>query len=79
MLHRNHWTDDAMNDQAPTVTSKTQALARRYGADAVPAAALYLCRFGGGRDADGLYKALFAYNHADWYVRKVLALAAQYR
>ena len=38
MLHRNHWTDDAMNDQAPTVTSKTQALARRYGADAVPAA-----------------------------------------
>jgi hypothetical protein len=28
---------------------------------------------------EGLYDAIFAYNHADWYVRKVLGLAAQYR
>ncbi|MCU1693438.1 MAG: Lytic transglycosylase catalytic [Frankiales bacterium] len=47
--------------------------------DAVPAAALYLCRNGAGRDAQGLYDGIFAYNHADWYVRKVLALAEQYR
>ncbi len=47
--------------------------------DAVPAAALYLCRHGAGRDAEGLYDAVFAYNHADWYVRQVLDLAAKYR
>lgn len=46
--------------------------------DAVPAAALYLCRNGGGQGPDGLYDALFAYNHADWYVRKVLAAAQRY-
>jgi hypothetical protein len=26
----------------------------------------------------GLRAAVFAYNHADWYVNEVLALAAQY-
>lgn len=46
--------------------------------DAVPAAALYLCRNGAGRGGQGLYNAVFSYNHADWYVRKVLALAAAY-
>ncbi|MCW2715592.1 MAG: Lytic transglycosylase catalytic, partial [Frankiales bacterium] len=47
--------------------------------DAVPSAAGYLCRSGAGRGPDGLYDAIFAYNHADWYVRKVLDIAAQYR
>ncbi|MDP9101338.1 MAG: lytic transglycosylase domain-containing protein [Actinomycetota bacterium] len=47
--------------------------------DAVPAAALYLCRNGGGQGGQALYDAIFAYNHADWYVRLVLSLAAQYR
>jgi hypothetical protein len=47
--------------------------------DAVPAAALYLCRNGAGRGGQALYDAVFAYNHADWYVREVLALAARYR
>jgi len=46
--------------------------------DAVPSAASYLCRSGASRGEDGLYDAIFAYNHADWYVRKVLAIAAQY-
>ena len=46
--------------------------------DAVPAAALYLCRDGAGRGGQGLYNAIFSYNHADWYVREVLGLAAQY-
>ena len=47
--------------------------------DAIPAAAGYLCRFGANRGPDGLYDAIFAYNHADWYVKKVLATAALYR
>ena len=46
--------------------------------DAVPSAASYLCRSGASRGEAGLYDAIFAYNHADWYVRKVLAIAAQY-
>ena len=46
--------------------------------DAVPAAALYLCRNGAGRGGQSLYNAIFSYNHADWYVREVLALAARY-
>ena len=47
--------------------------------DAVPAAALYLCRAGAANGPQGLYDAIFAYNHADWYVKEVLALAAGYR
>ncbi|MEX2290133.1 MAG: lytic transglycosylase domain-containing protein [Mycobacteriales bacterium] len=47
--------------------------------DAVPSAARYLCRFGANRGPDGLYDAIFAYNHADWYVQQVLGLAAQYK
>ena len=47
--------------------------------DAVPAAALYLCRAGAANGPQGLYDAIFAYNHADWYVKEVLALAARYR
>jgi hypothetical protein len=46
--------------------------------DAVPAAALYLCRNGAGRGGQSLYNAVFSYNHADWYVREVLDLAARY-
>ena len=47
--------------------------------DAVPAAALYLCRAGAANGPQGLYDAVFSYNHADWYVRMVLDLAARYR
>jgi hypothetical protein len=45
-------------------------------ADAIPAAARYLRASGAPED----YRAaLFAYNHADWYVAEVLAKAAGYR
>ena len=46
-------------------------------ADAIFTAASYLCRNGAaqGRDVAG---AIFAYNHADWYVTKVLAIASTY-
>jgi hypothetical protein len=47
--------------------------------DAVPAAALYLCRAGAANGPQGLYDAIFAYNHADWYVKEVLDLASRYR
>ena len=43
--------------------------------DAICAAARYLKAAGG---QDDLYKAIFAYNHADWYVDEVLLYAKQY-
>ena len=46
-------------------------------ADAVWAAARLLCA-NGARDGKDLPTAIFAYNHADWYVRDVLTLAASY-
>jgi len=44
--------------------------------DAIPAAAGYLKRGGAPQD---WYRALFTYNHADWYVMKVLGVAEGYR
>jgi len=44
--------------------------------DAIFAASFYLCDNNAGHD---LRAAIFAYNHADWYVDEVLAQAAQYR
>ncbi len=44
--------------------------------DAIPAAAKYLQT--GGAPTDW-YAALYSYNHADWYVKKVLAVAEGYR
>ena len=47
--------------------------------DAVPSAARYLCAAGASSGTEsGLRSAVFAYNHADWYVNEVLALAAKY-
>jgi hypothetical protein len=47
--------------------------------DAVPSAARMLCADGASAGtAAGLRQAVFDYNHADWYVNEVLALAAQY-
>ncbi|HSC20772.1 MAG TPA: lytic murein transglycosylase, partial [Solirubrobacterales bacterium] len=43
--------------------------------DAICAAAHYLKLAGGDKD---LYQAIFAYNHADWYVDEVLLYANQY-
>jgi soluble lytic murein transglycosylase-like protein len=47
--------------------------------DAVYAAAAFLCHDGAGRGGADLERAIFAYNHADWYVKEVLALARLYR
>jgi cell wall-associated NlpC family hydrolase len=46
-------------------------------ADAVFTAANYLCRNGAAQGRD-LAAAIFAYNHDDWYVTKVLAIASGY-
>ena len=46
-------------------------------ADAVHGAASYLCAKGAA-DPPRLPKAIWHYNHADWYVRDVLDLAARY-
>jgi cell wall-associated NlpC family hydrolase len=45
--------------------------------DAIWAAAFYLCDSGAARG--DLHTAIFAYNHADWYVHQVLAQARRYR
>ena len=45
--------------------------------DAVPSAARYLCA-AGGSTTTGLPGAIFAYNHAQWYVNEVLGLAKEY-
>ncbi|WP_322770202.1 C40 family peptidase, partial [Frankia sp. Cr1] len=45
--------------------------------DAIYAAAFELCD-NGARDGRDLPGAIFAYNHADWYVTDVLEQAAQY-
>ena len=50
----------------------------RYSpADAIFGAANYLCHNGAGTPSR-LRSAIFAYNHADWYVRKVLDQAQAY-
>jgi NlpC/P60 family/Transglycosylase SLT domain len=43
--------------------------------DALPAMARYLCASGADTD---IRRAIFAYNHADWYVDEVLGFARQY-
>ncbi|MGE6738292.1 NlpC/P60 family protein, partial [Streptomyces sp. NPDC059900] len=46
--------------------------------DAIHTAAAYLCQSGARHNTD-LRGAIFAYNHAHWYVSQVLAQAARYR
>ena len=46
--------------------------------DAVPSAARMLCADGAAAGGKSLYHAIFDYNHANWYVNEVLALAGEY-
>ncbi|HEX4660381.1 MAG TPA: lytic transglycosylase domain-containing protein [Streptosporangiaceae bacterium] len=46
--------------------------------DAVPSAARMLCADGASAGSSGLASAVFAYNHANWYVNEVLSLAQVY-
>ena len=57
----------------------TRALTPYDPADAIFTAARMLCADGAaGGSPQGLRRAIFAYNHACWYVRDVLALASRY-
>jgi soluble lytic murein transglycosylase-like protein len=47
-------------------------------ADAIYSAARYLCLWGASRGGQALYDAIWAYNHADWYVRLVVQYANAY-
>ncbi len=47
-------------------------------ADSVMSAANYLTTSGASKGPDGVRQAIFAYNHADWYVNDVLYYAAGY-
>jgi cell wall-associated NlpC family hydrolase len=48
-------------------------------ADAIYTAAAMLCASGArGGSASGIENAVFAYNHADWYVSEVMSWAAKY-
>ena len=48
-------------------------------ADAIYTAAAMLCASGArGGSAAGIEQAVFAYNHADWYVSEVMSWAAKY-
>ncbi len=47
-------------------------------ADAIYTAAHYLCANGAGHGPAGVRRALLRYNHAEWYVEMVVALAARY-
>jgi Transglycosylase SLT domain len=46
--------------------------------DAVPSAAAMLCADGAAQGGSSLRSAIFSYNHADWYVNEVLAIAREY-
>jgi membrane-bound lytic murein transglycosylase B len=46
-------------------------------ADAIYTAAAYLCANGAGASTESLSSAIWNYNHADWYVQLVLALATK--
>ena len=48
-------------------------------ADSIHSAANYLVRSGATRGSEGVRRALFAYNHANWYVNDVLRYAEAYR
>ena len=47
--------------------------------DAIQAAARYARYLKAGGAPQDWYRALFSYNHADWYVVKVLGVAEGYR
>ena len=63
------WGIDAFGQTGPpNVLNPYDAVRRRRGC----------CARTAPQPAASLYHAIFDYNHADWYVREVLALAAEY-
>ncbi|WP_051023354.1 C40 family peptidase [Nocardia pneumoniae] len=69
-------TFDAVVARHPLPAGGASPPSRYHPSDAIHAAAHYLCDSGAPAD---LRAAVFAYNHADWYVDQVLDQAARYR
>ena len=64
---------------AQYATGPDQPLSVYDPADAIYTAAAMLCADGArGGSTSGIEQAIFAYNHAGWYVREVLSWAARY-
>ena len=70
-------TFDAVIARHPLPPGGANPPSRYNPHDAIYAAAYYLCD-NGARNGRNLHQAIFAYNHADWYVREVLAQAPRY-
>jgi cell wall-associated NlpC family hydrolase len=71
-------TFDSVTARHPIPPGGTTPPSRYHPHDAIHAAAAYLCDHG-ARDGQDLPAAIYAYNHADWYVAQVLTQAEQYR
>ncbi|MGY2090693.1 C40 family peptidase [Nocardia gipuzkoensis] len=69
-------TFDSVVSRHPLPAGGANPPSRYNPSDAIHAAAFYLCDSGAPED---MYSAIFAYNHADWYVDQVLDQAARYR
>ncbi|WP_280340903.1 bifunctional lytic transglycosylase/C40 family peptidase [Nocardia abscessus] len=69
-------TFEAVVARHPLPAGGASPPSRYHPSDAIHAAAHYLCDSGAPAD---LRAAIFAYNHADWYVDQVLDQAARYR
>ena len=68
-------TFDGVTARHPLPAGGSTPPSRYNPHDAIYAAAYYLCDSGAPKD---IRKAIFAYNHADWYVNDVLAQAKKY-
>lgn len=71
-------TFDSVVARHPIPSGGSDPPSRYNPHDAIFAAAAYLCE-SGARHGRDLYDAVWAYNHADWYVRDVLDQASQYK
>lgn len=71
-------TFDSVVAQHPPPPGGSTPPSRYNPHDAIYTAAAYLCD-SGARDGRDIYSAIFTYNHADWYVRKVLDQANAYK
>ncbi|WP_280370741.1 bifunctional lytic transglycosylase/C40 family peptidase [Nocardia wallacei] len=69
-------TFDSVTSRHPLPAGGASPPSRYNPSDAIHTAAHYLCDSGAPGD---LRRAIFAYNHADWYVQQVLDQAARYR
>ena len=72
--------EPATFDQYAVNADPGQPLSPYDPADAIYTAAAVLCASGArGGSPSGIEQAVLAYNHADWYVSEVLALAREYQ